>query len=135
MLRPWRDATKGTISPNNLESAYESIGPLDSKFRIQIIDGIVYGVPPKCCLGSPKYSDCCTPKLGRREKHTISQLWQVINVFYHTDYDKSKGNVLNSNGVPNVDFLINAQDQATTGTDIYVPVFSFNIKSVRNVKV
>ena len=51
MLSPWRDGvSKGTILANNLESSYKSIGPLDSKFRVQIIDGIVYGVPPECCL-------------------------------------------------------------------------------------
>ena len=35
--------------------------------RIQIVDNILYAIPPDCCL--PYSEKCCTPWLGPRENN------------------------------------------------------------------
>ena len=56
----------------------------------------MYGVPPDCCPGSPRWdTSCCNSRLGPREKFVLGMLWTLIH-FYGTK-------------IPNVDFFINTR--------------------------
>ena len=131
---------RGSISSDDMENAYKKVAGKSSlaggiQIRIQIIDGIVYGIPASCCPYSPKYSStCCTPDLGLREKYTLAQLWQVVNIFNNNDMRSNNHNVNNENIIPNVDFLLNTQDISTKGTDLDIPVFSYSIQKCDTCK-
>ena len=96
-----------------------------ARFRIQIIDGVLYGVPPDCCPGSPRWDkSCCNTRLGPREKFVLGMLWTLIN-FYGTK-------------VPNVYFYINTRDEPS-GAEFFLkdaPIFSFsNLNNGKSVRI
>ena len=98
------------IDLNTIESEYK-IASDTGYFRVQIINGILYGVPAKCCPGAPRHSDCCTERLGPREKYTLGQIWMVLKHF--------------PNQIPDVDFILNTRDEPTQPNR--APIFSYSI--------
>lgn len=94
-LRFWNEKS---ITSADIEHGYREEGFWGGgRFRVQIIGGKVYAVPPACCPGAPRHSKCCAPRLGPREKYTLGQLWALVSIF--------------GDSIPDVDFLLNTRDE------------------------
>ena len=89
----WRVVTQSTIR------AEYDLAKDTGYFRVQIVNNKLFGVPAKCCPGSPRHSKCCTERLGPREKYTLAQLWMVLKQF--------------PDQIPDVDFILNTRDEPT----------------------
>ena len=112
-LKHW---TVASLTPELMETYYHESGFWGGgRFRVQIIDGRVYAVPPDCCPGAPRWSKCCAPRLGPREKYTLAQLWTLANWF--------------GKDLPNVDFFLNTRDEPS-GLEVAaeeVPIFAYAV--------
>ena len=101
----WRKVTQSTIR------AEYDLARDTGYFRVQIVNNKLFGVPAKCCPGSPRHSKCCTERIGPREKYTLAQLWMVLKQF--------------PKQIPDVDFILNTRDEPTIPNR--APIFSYSL--------
>ena len=112
-LKHW---TAASVTPELMEKHYHESGFWGGgRFRVQIVDGRVYAVPPDCCPGAPRWSKCCAPRLGPREKYTLAQLWTLSNWF--------------GKALPDVDFFLNTRDEPSglEAAAEKVPIFAYAV--------
>jgi hypothetical protein len=75
-------------------------GKKSDNLRVQIIDGVLYAVPPRCySCASAFMSPCeCDTHLWRRERDLLASLWMLVVVY---------GSL-----IPDVDFVVQLDDYA-----------------------
>jgi hypothetical protein len=107
------DGISGGITAENITRAYRRTGWWGKGLmRVQIINGVLYAVPPESCPQSWRYNNCGAKRDWRRTKFTLSQLWTLTKLY----------------SLPNVDFVFSTSDDAgiSSPRNGDAPIFGWN---------